>query len=95
MMMPNSCLLWISLLLISQFLAARSSPLAEQFKKAGYVELCDKNHGPATFDVLYARFDELIEFLQTNPAWAHKLYHAKERFMVFEPPDTRFCLIYV
>lgn len=56
-------------------------PLAEQFKQSGYSEMCDKNHGTATFDSLYAYFDELIEFLQTNPVWAQKLYGAKERFI--------------
>jgi len=56
-------------------------PLAEQFKRAGYVEFCDKNHGAATFDSLYIYFDEFIEFLQTNPVWAQKLYSAKERFI--------------
>lgn len=56
-------------------------PLAEQFKQTGYSEICNTEHGTATFDSLYARFDELIEFLQTNPVWAQKLYIAKERFI--------------
>jgi hypothetical protein len=56
-------------------------PLAEQFKQAGYVEMCDENHGAATFNALYACFDELIQFLQANPSWAQKLYIAKERFI--------------
>src|SRR5580704_14676667 len=56
-------------------------PLAEQFKHAGYVEICDTTHGVATFDDLYAHFDELTEFLQANPVWAQKLYCAKERFI--------------
>jgi hypothetical protein len=55
--------------------------LAEQFKQTGYVEICDKKHGSATFDALYIYFDELITFLETNPAWAQKLYVAKERFI--------------
>jgi hypothetical protein len=58
-----------------------SLPLAEQFKQVGYLEICDQNHGRATFDSLYAYFDTLIEFLQTNPIWAQKLYNAKERFI--------------
>lgn len=62
-----------------QFLSAE--PLAEQFKQAGYVEICDKTHPPTSFDSLYACFDDLIGFLQTNPAWAQKLYSAKERFI--------------
>lgn len=33
------------------------------------------------FDSLYEHFDELIEFLQTNPTFAQKLYGAKERFI--------------
>ena len=56
-------------------------PLAEQFKQVGYLEICDKEHGMTTFDSLYARFDEFTEFLQNNPAWAQKLYSAKERFI--------------
>jgi len=55
--------------------------LSEQFKKIGYVEICNKEHGTTTFDSLYACFDELTEFFQTNPAWAQKLYIAKERFI--------------
>ena len=56
-------------------------PLKEQFSQVGYLEMCDKNHGIATYDSLYACFDELIIFLQTHPAWAQKLYIAKERFI--------------
>ena len=55
--------------------------LKEQFNQVGYVEICDENHGTATFDSLYAYFDELIKFLQANPVWAQKLYSAKERFI--------------
>lgn len=74
----------ILFLLIFPLLAFQSVcaiPLAEQFKRTGYVEMCDKKHGAATFDVLYTCFDELIEFLQTNPIWAQKLYSVKERFI--------------
>ena len=56
-------------------------PLTEQFKQRGYVEICDKKHGAATLNSLYARFDTLIASLQTNPVWAQKLYSAKERFI--------------
>ena len=56
-------------------------PLAEQFKRVGYFEICDRKHGTAVFDSLYAYFDQLIEFLQTNPVWIQKLYRAKERFI--------------
>jgi hypothetical protein len=56
-------------------------PLVQQFQQTGYLEICDQNHGTATFDSLYASFDELIEFLQTNPTWMQKLYQAKERFI--------------
>lgn len=69
----------IFLVCVSQYLCAL--PLAEEFRRVGYVELCDKKHGAATFDSLYAYFDELIEFLQKNPVWAQKLYSAKERFI--------------
>ena len=55
--------------------------LQEQFSQVGYVEMCDNNHGTATYDSLYAYFDELITFLQANPTWAQKLYIAKERFI--------------
>ncbi len=55
--------------------------LAERFKQSGYVEICDETHGTDVFGSLYARFDALIEFLQTNPVWAQKLYVAKERFI--------------
>ncbi len=55
--------------------------LAEQFKRVGYVEICDREYEATTFDTLYLYFDELIEFLQTNPAWVQKLYSAKERFI--------------
>jgi hypothetical protein len=55
--------------------------LQEQFNQVGYVEICDKNHGTATYDALYACFDELITFLQANEAWSKKLYIAKERFI--------------
>lgn len=54
---------------------------AEQFKQKGYLEICNKKHGATTFDALYAHFDELITFLQTNPMWIQKLYSAKERFI--------------
>lgn len=69
----------LSILLLFQPLFAIA--LSEQFKKNGYVEICDMNHGTRAFDSLYAQFDELIDFLQTNPIWAQKLYIAKERFI--------------
>jgi hypothetical protein len=71
--------LWILLFFISHSLCA--IPLAEQLKQAGYVEMCDKQQGTATFDALYAHFDQLITFFQANPVWAQKLYAAKERFI--------------
>src|SRR5690606_28328 len=55
--------------------------LKEQFEQAGFVEICDENQTAATFDSLYTLFDEFIAFLQQNPAWAHKLHNAKERFI--------------
>jgi hypothetical protein len=66
--------------LLFAFQSLCAIPLAEQFKQAGYVEICNHKHGTATFDSLYAYFDELIEFLQSNPVWVQKLYRAKERF---------------
>lgn len=71
----------IFLLWIFAYQSLYGMPLAEQFKQTGYLEICDKNHGSATFDSLYACFDELIELLQKNPVWAQKLYIAKERFI--------------
>jgi hypothetical protein len=71
--------LWIFLLFACQSLCG--TPLAEQFKQVGYLEICDKKHGAATFDSLYTYFDELIELLQKNPVWTQKLYCAKERFI--------------
>src|SRR5579862_164735 len=57
------------------------APLAEHFKQVGYLEICDREHGAAAFETLYAYFDDFIEFLQRNPTWAQKLYNAKERFI--------------
>jgi hypothetical protein len=79
MIVQKAFFLWISLFFASQLLC--TIHLAEQFKQAGYVEICNKKHGTVTFDSLYACFDELIEFLQKNPVWAQKLYSAKERFI--------------
>jgi hypothetical protein len=69
--------LWIFLF----FASLNAIPLAEQFRRAGYLEICDTTHPAATFDSLYAYFDDFIEFLQTNPVWARKLYSVKERFI--------------
>jgi len=65
--------------IFSQF--SYPTPLREQFKHAGYVELRYGQHGVATFDALYTYFDEFIAFAHANPAWAHILYRAKERFI--------------
>lgn len=54
---------------------------AEQFKQVGYVELCDSEQGAVAYNALYACFDGFIAFLQTHPAWVHKLYSVKERFI--------------
>jgi hypothetical protein len=67
--------------LLFTFSSLDAMPLAEQFKRTGYVEICDKRHGAESYDSLYVQFDKLIKFLQTNPAWAQKLYGAKERFI--------------
>lgn len=79
MIVRKALILWIFLLFASQSLWG--APLVEQFKRAGYVEICDKKYGAKAFDSLYVYFDELIEFLQKNPVWAQKLYSAKERFI--------------
>ena len=69
---------WILFLFIQSICTVS---LQEQFSQVGYVEICDENCGIATYDSLYICFDELIIFLQENPAWAQKLYIAKERFI--------------
>lgn len=78
--------LFLSIFLIFAFQGSTlqslcATPLVEQFKHAGYLEICDNKHGATAFGSLYAYFDELIEFLQTNSVWAQKLYIAKERFI--------------
>ena len=70
--------LFLSIFLLQSLCAI---PLAERFEQVGYVEICDQKHRAKAFDSLYAYFDAFVEFLQTNPAWAHKLYGAKERFI--------------
>lgn len=74
-MIRKTLFLWIFPLLAFQ------SPLSEQFKKTGYVEICNEEQGRATFDSLYASFDLFIDFVQANPVWKQKLYIAKERFI--------------
>jgi len=69
----------LNILLTTQSLYATS--LAEQFKRTGYVEICNRAYAATTFDSLYASFDALIEFLRTNPIWTQKLCSAKERFI--------------
>ena len=79
MIIRKNVSLSVFVLFAFQFLCA--IPLAEEFKKTGYVEMCDKKHGATIFQSLYEYFDEFIAFLQANPAWAQKLYNAKERFI--------------
>ena len=79
MIISKTLLLFIFLLF--SFESFCQIPLTQQFKQVGYYEICDENHGMETFDELYIHFDKLIEFLQTNPTWAQKLYIAKERFI--------------
>ncbi len=62
-----------------QFLCAQL--LREQFQQAGYVEIYKEKPATISFDTLYARFDEFVNFLRINPVWAQKLYGAKERFL--------------
>jgi hypothetical protein len=78
-MVIQKVLCTLILFLCTQFIDAIS--LQEQFSEVGYLEICDKNHGTATYDSLYESFDELITFLQANQSWAQKLYIAKERFI--------------
>src|SRR6266446_2478354 len=78
-MLIRKTLFILILFLFTQFIYTTS--LQEQFSQVGYLEMCDENCGSATYDSLYACFDELITFLQANPIWAQKLYIAKERFI--------------
>lgn len=73
--------IFILLIYLSAFQSLCAISMAEQFKSTGYVEIYNQHQGSATFVSLYAHFDELIVFLQANPAWAQKLYNAKERFI--------------
>lgn len=72
---------FLCILLLWSFQSLCTIPFAEQFKQVGYAEICNTKHGVEIFDTLYTYFDELIEFLQTHPTWAQKLYIAKERFI--------------
>ena len=71
----------ISFLLLFPFQSVYAISFADQLKDVGYVEFCNNHHGVVAFDSLYQKFDLFIEFLQKNPAWVHKLYAAKERFI--------------
>ncbi len=79
--MSGSKNLFLSTLFFLVFHSLDATPLAEQFKHAGYVEICNEKQGSATFDTLYAYFDAFIDLLQKHPSWAQKLYIAKERFI--------------
>lgn len=79
MMMRKNLFFWVLILFGSKFAWAGS--LAEQFKQVGYLEICNQKNRSKTFDELYTYFDELVEFLQTNPAWAQNLRLAKESFI--------------
>ncbi len=78
MLIKKKLCVWI-LFLCTQSMCTIS--LKEQFSQFGYLEICDKDHSIATYDALYASFDELITFFRENPTWAQKLYIAKERFI--------------
>lgn len=79
MISPRTLSLWIFLLFTCQPLSA--TPLTDQIQRTGYLEIDDHDSQKEMFDLLYAHFDELTEFLQTNPIWAQKLFMAKERFI--------------
>ena len=67
------------LLFFSSLLTA--TPLLEEIKREGYLEIREMFHENSAFDSLYAYFDECVAFLQNHPHWAQKLYIAKERFI--------------
>lgn len=73
--------LFLGIVLLVALQSLSGTPLAEQFRRAGYAEIGDFEHRTVTFDCLYTYFEELIEFFQTHSAWAQKLYSAKERFI--------------
>lgn len=79
MIARNLLILWVFLL--PPFQSLWTTPLEEQFKEIGYLEITDKKQEASTFELLYIYFDELVEYLQTHPVWAQKLYLAKERFI--------------
>lgn len=66
---------------ITAFVSLYIAPLTKQFNQLGYVEIAELYDKTRLYNSLYVYFDELIEFLQTNPVWAQKLYSAKERFI--------------
>lgn len=66
---------------ITAFVSLHIAPLTKQFNQLGYVEIAELYDKTRLYNSLYIYFDELIEFLQTNPVWAQKLYNAKERFI--------------
>ena len=70
------------------FLSLSASDIAEEFKRVGYVEIYNEHHTKATFNSLYAHFEELIQFLQTNRVWEQKLYAAKNRFIRLKNCNT-------
>lgn len=73
--------LFLSVFFFVSFQFLHATPLAEQFKRTGYIEIHKKEHEAISFGSLYVCFDSLVEFLKTNPVWAQKLYRAKERFI--------------
>lgn len=71
----------VSIFFVTAFQFLGASQLADQFKQAGYIELCDTQHGAVAYNSLYSYFDDFLAFLQANPASVQKLYIAKERFI--------------
>ncbi len=67
--------------LLSAFHSLYATSFLNQFQQKGYVEIFDKKQEAIAYDALYVYFEDLIEFLQTNPLWTQKLYTAKERFI--------------
>lgn len=69
-------------LLLLSYVPCNAVRLAEQLQVFGYAEIADYQAQAAhTFDMLYFYFDQLVDFLQENPACKQKLYLAKERFI--------------
>lgn len=68
------------LLFLCLFQSISALSRLEQLQQNGYAEVYTSN-SKENFKTLYSYFDDLVEFLQNNPALERKLFCAKERFL--------------